>query len=48
MRHDRDLSLARDLMRGDERLFDQFFDDYFPRLYRFAISRLESDENNPP
>lgn len=33
----------RQLLRGDERAFNQFFDDHFPRLYRFALSRLGGD-----
>lgn len=40
-----DLALARALLKGDEREFDRFFEEYFPRLYRFALTRLESDED---
>ena len=40
----KDLALARDLLAGDERQFDVFFDEYFPRLYRFALTRLDADE----
>ncbi len=32
-------------MAGDESDFKRFFDDYFPRLYRFAIERLAGDQN---
>ncbi len=39
-----DLALARALLEGNERHFDIFFEEYFPRLYRFALTRLESDE----
>jgi len=39
-----DLALARRLAAGDESAFDAFFADYFPRLYRFARARLESDD----
>jgi RNA polymerase sigma-70 factor (ECF subfamily) len=39
-----DLALARRLAAGDESAFDEFFADYFPRLYRFARARLESDD----
>lgn len=42
--HDTDLALARALLGGDEKTFNAFFEDYFPRLYRFALVRLESDE----
>jgi RNA polymerase sigma-70 factor (ECF subfamily) len=40
---DRDL-VAR-LLRGDEAAFGEFFDTYFPALYRFALSRLGRDED---
>ncbi|MEP6914678.1 MAG: sigma-70 family RNA polymerase sigma factor [Acidobacteriota bacterium] len=40
-----DLHLARRLVQGDERAFDAFFSEYFPRLYRFARVRLGGDEN---
>ena len=45
MIHKDDLELARSLMSGDERRFDQFFEQFFPRLYRFAITRM-SDEDS--
>ncbi len=44
MPHKADLQLARALVDGDERQFGIFFDEYFPRLYRFAYTRLDSDE----
>jgi RNA polymerase sigma-70 factor (ECF subfamily) len=42
--HADDLKLARSLVTGDEKMFNQFFEQFFPRLYRFAFSRL-SDES---
>mgnify|MGYP001824729183 FL=1 len=39
-----DKKLTRHLLAGDERAFSQFFDDYFARLYRFALTRLSGDE----
>jgi RNA polymerase sigma-70 factor (ECF subfamily) len=45
MRHKGDIALAQELIQGDERAFEVFFNDYFPRLYRFAVNRLESDED---
>jgi RNA polymerase sigma-70 factor (ECF subfamily) len=42
--HADDLKLARSLITGDEKMFNQFFEQFFPRLYRFAFSRL-SDES---
>ena len=29
------------MLRGEERAFDEFFAGHFPRLYRFAFSRLD-------
>ena len=41
----KDKRLAQRLLKGDERAFDAFFATYFPRLYRFALVRLDMDEN---
>jgi RNA polymerase sigma-70 factor (ECF subfamily) len=41
---ERDLHLARRMLGGDERAFDEFFDRHFPALYRFARTRLGGDE----
>jgi RNA polymerase sigma-70 factor (ECF subfamily) len=38
-----DRRLARRLGKGDEASFRQFFDASFPRLYRFALARLDGD-----
>lgn len=38
-----DRKLAKRLLAGDERAFQRFFDDNFPRLYRFALTRLPED-----
>lgn len=38
-----DKVLVRRLIRGDQRAFDEFFDGYFPRLYRFALVRTRGD-----
>ncbi|MCB1645197.1 MAG: RNA polymerase sigma factor [Pseudomonadales bacterium] len=45
MGHKGDLAIARELMAGDERAFNAFFNDYFPRLYRFALTRLDADDD---
>ena len=37
--HEADRALAGRLLRGDEAAFDQFFDNYSSRLYRFAAAR---------
>jgi RNA polymerase sigma-70 factor (ECF subfamily) len=31
------------MLAGDERAYEAFFNDYFPRLYRFALPRLNGD-----
>ncbi|HEY6360194.1 MAG TPA: sigma-70 family RNA polymerase sigma factor [Vicinamibacterales bacterium] len=36
--HDRDL--VQRMRGGDERAFEEFFDAYYPRLYRFAAARV--------
>ena len=40
-----DKQLVKQLLAGDERAFDQFFDENFARLYRFALVRLSDDED---
>ena len=41
--HPQDLELARRLVAGDERGFAKFFDEYYPRVFRFALTRLGRD-----
>lgn len=36
----RDRKLARRMLSGEERAFDEFFDGHFPGLFRFALTRL--------
>ncbi len=38
-----DKRLVKQLLGGDERAFDRFFDENFARLYRFALVRLADD-----
>ncbi len=38
-----DRKLAARLVKGDERAFDFFVDEYYPRLFRFAYSRIGRD-----
>jgi RNA polymerase sigma-70 factor (ECF subfamily) len=40
---DSERQLVERMLSGDERAFTAFFDDYFPRLYRFALPRLGRD-----
>ena len=36
--------LVRRMLGGDEAAFDEFFADYFPRLFRFAVLRLRDED----
>lgn len=36
-----DRLLVKRLLAGDERAFEEFFEAYFPRLYRFALARVD-------
>ncbi len=38
-----DKRLVKQLLDGDQRAFDRFFDENFARLYRFALARLSDD-----
>lgn len=38
-----DKRLVKQLLAGDRRAFDSFFEENFARLYRFAIARLSDD-----
>ena len=38
-----DRKLVGRMLGGDERAFDTFFEGYFPRLFRFALSRMNDD-----
>jgi RNA polymerase sigma-70 factor (ECF subfamily) len=35
--------LIQRMLAGDERAFETFFNGYFPRIYRFALPRLNGD-----
>lgn len=37
-------ALVRQMLRGDERAFQEFFDGYFPRVYRFALARVRDED----
>lgn len=40
---DVDQELVHRLLRGDARAFDEFFNEYYPKLYRFVKRRLPHD-----
>jgi RNA polymerase sigma-70 factor, ECF subfamily len=40
-----DKALARRIAGGSEAAFEEFFREYFPRLYRFALGRVKGDES---
>ncbi|MGC3983191.1 MAG: RNA polymerase sigma factor [Steroidobacteraceae bacterium] len=39
-----DRRLAERLLKGEERAFNEFFNHYFSRLYRFAITRMNDED----
>ncbi len=40
-----DRELVDKLLRGEKAALDQFFSTYFPRVFRFALLRVQRDEN---
>ena len=40
-----DRELVKRLLSGDERAFAEFFDGYFPGLYRFALARTDWNDD---
>lgn len=38
--------LVRRMLDGEERAFNEFFEEYFARLYRFALPRLNGDADS--
>ncbi len=41
-----DKRLAKRMLAGDESAFEEFFEGHFPRLYRFALTRLGHDHRD--
>jgi RNA polymerase sigma-70 factor (ECF subfamily) len=39
------MAVVRRILDGDEQAFEVFFGEYFSRLYRFAMARLEGNED---
>ena len=44
MEYGSERELVRRMLAGDEGAFDEFFADYFPRLFRFAVLRLRDQD----
>jgi RNA polymerase sigma-70 factor (ECF subfamily) len=40
-----DRQLVDRMLAGDERAFSSFFEEYFPRVFRFALPRVNRDED---
>ena len=40
-----DLQTARTILAGNDQAFKELFDRFFPRLYRFARTRLDNDDD---
>ena len=40
----KDRSLAAKVAAGDQSAFDEFFKEYFPRLFRFTLTRVDNNE----
>ena len=40
-----DKALVRKILAGDEQVFRDLFDRFFPRLYRFSLARLDGDHD---
>ena len=43
--HFRNRGLVRRMLSGDQRAFDEFFEGHFPGLFRFALARLNGNED---
>ena len=40
-----DLNKVRAILAGDEQVFNQFFTDFYPRLFRFILSRVDGNRD---
>ena len=41
----RDRQLVRGMLKGDRRVLHAFYDEYFPKLYRYAARRMKSSHD---
>lgn len=44
--HAEDTARVKAMLRGDERAFRAFFDEYYDRLFRFVIARVNGDQHH--
>lgn len=40
-----DLKIAKSIMNGNEKVFNEFFKDTYPRVYRFILGRINGDKD---
>jgi RNA polymerase sigma-70 factor (ECF subfamily) len=41
-----DRELVQQMLAGEERAFSEFFTTYFPRVFRFALPRVNRNEDD--
>ncbi|MEE4276977.1 MAG: RNA polymerase sigma factor [Halieaceae bacterium] len=39
------MALVKALLAGDEKAYDRFFNEYYPRVYRFVLARSDGDDD---
>jgi RNA polymerase sigma-70 factor, ECF subfamily len=47
MLHTNDMATARRILQGDQDAFEQFYEAYYDRLFRFCLRRLNGGEGRP-
>jgi RNA polymerase sigma-70 factor (ECF subfamily) len=40
-----DLKIAKAINKGNEKVFNQFFKEYYPKVFRFVMSRVKGDRD---
>ncbi len=40
-----DLKIAKAIKKGNEKVFNQFFKEYYPKVFRFVMSRVKGDRD---
>ncbi|PIW10407.1 MAG: hypothetical protein COW37_03335, partial [Caldiserica bacterium CG17_big_fil_post_rev_8_21_14_2_50_35_7] len=44
MNKDREKKILSEILNGDEVAFDEFYEEYFPKVYKYAYKRVKSRE----